>query len=408
MARHDVDLRVDLHVDVAIVGGGLAGSALAAVLVRKGIRLVLLDLHADYPPDFRAEKLLDGQVQALRRLGVDGPVLASATTFDELWIARFGKVVERRPNREHGIDYAVLVNAIRSEVPDGFRRTVRVAGLDFAAGSPRILLGSGETLSARLVVVATGLGRTLMNDLGVRRTSVASQASLAIGFDLHSTTANLPPLTYYGESTGDRSAYLTIFPIASRARANLFVYRGRDEAWSQAFRAEPRERLLEMMPGLGAILGDFTVLGTPVLRPIHLYESEGHLRDGAVLAGDAFATTCPTTGTGIDKVLTDVERLAAFIPGWLATPGMGRDKIERFYADPAKVACDRSARVQTAYARSMAIDTSPLWTARRYRNFYAQRVRYWLRRHSAMGLPSRSAMRAKGSSSLPASSPSSR
>ncbi len=373
-------------VDVAIVGGGLAGSALAAVLARQGIRIALLDLHADYPPDFRAEKLTDSQLKTLRRLGLDGPVLAAATTFDELWIARFGTVVERRPNREHGIDYAVLVNAIRSEVPDIARCTGRVASLDADVDTQRVHLAAGATVSARLVVVATGLGRTLMNDLGIRRVRVAGKASLAIGFDLAVRPgAELPPLTYYGESTGDRSAYLTIFPIAGRARANLFVYRDRNEAWSQAFRAEPRQRLIELMPGLEAILGEFTVMGSPVLRPIHLYESEGHLRDGAVLAGDAFATTCPTTGTGIDKVLTDVERLAALIPSLLATPGMGRDMIERFYADPLKQACDRSARIQTAYARSMAIDPGALWIARRYRNFYAQSLRYWLRRRFATG-----------------------
>ena len=43
--------------DVAIVGGGLAGSTAAAMLGRAGIPAVLIDPHPTYPPDFRCEKL---------------------------------------------------------------------------------------------------------------------------------------------------------------------------------------------------------------------------------------------------------------------------------------------------------------------------------------------------------------
>ena len=134
-----------------------------------------------------------------------------------------------------------------------------------------------------------------------------------------------------------------------------------------------------MMPGLPEILGDFAVVDAPVMRPIHFHECRGHRRDGVVLVGDAFATTCPTGGTGLDKVLTDVERLAALLPDLLASPGMGAAKVARFYDDPLKRACDRRARAVTAYARSMAIASGPIWRLRRARNFYAQRFLSWLR-----------------------------
>jgi 2-polyprenyl-6-methoxyphenol hydroxylase-like FAD-dependent oxidoreductase len=50
--------------DVAIVGGGLAGSLAAAMLGRAGIDAILIDPHTEYPPDFRCEKL-DGEQVAL-------------------------------------------------------------------------------------------------------------------------------------------------------------------------------------------------------------------------------------------------------------------------------------------------------------------------------------------------------
>lgn len=368
------------EVEVAIVGGGLAGATLAAVLGRRGMRVALLDQHDLYRPDFRAEKLTAAQLASLARLDLDAPVRAQATELDELWIARAGRVVERRPNHEVGIDYAALVNTLRDHVPAECRRTARVARIEASREHQKVHLASGEQVTARLVVLATGLGQALFGELGLMRRDLAREASLAIGFDLDCASARVPPLTYYGETPGDRSAYLTVFPIGDRIRANLFVYRSRDEAWSRTFRAEPGPTLDTLMPGLRTIIGDYRVAGPPVLRPIHLYETTGCEREGIVLVGDAFATTCPTGGTGIGKVLTDVETLAALVPSWLATPGMGREKIAAFYAHPAKQNSDREARVQTAYARDLALNASAAWAARRLLRFHVQRMRDRLRR----------------------------
>ncbi len=364
--------------DVAIVGGGLAGSALAAVLSRSGLDVGLHDPHAAYPDVFQAEKLTARQIAALGRLGLDRPALAVATAIDELWIARSGRVVERRANREHGIGYGALVEAVRSQLPAGTMHVGRVAAIEASDDRQRVRLASGETIEARLVVMATGSARNLLAPLGITLQDVASAPAMAIGFDLAGANG-APALTYFGHSTGDRTAYVTVFPIGERSRANLFIYRARDEEWSRRFRADPRGELVAMMPGLPDILGAFTVSGVPVMRPIRFHESRGHRRDGVVLVGDAFATTCPTGGTGLDKVLTDVERLAAMVPGWLATPGMGLSKLARFYDDPVKRACDRNARAVTAYARSMATDPGALWVLRRFRNLHAQKLRNWLR-----------------------------
>jgi 2-polyprenyl-6-methoxyphenol hydroxylase-like FAD-dependent oxidoreductase len=56
--------------DIAIVGGGLAGSTAAAMLGRAGIDAVLVDPHPSYPNDFRCEKLDASQVELLRKTGV--------------------------------------------------------------------------------------------------------------------------------------------------------------------------------------------------------------------------------------------------------------------------------------------------------------------------------------------------
>ncbi len=67
------------HTDIAIVGGGLAGSTAAAMLGRAGYDAVLIDPHPAYPPDFRCEKLDSAQVRLFRKTGLADAVLRAAT-----------------------------------------------------------------------------------------------------------------------------------------------------------------------------------------------------------------------------------------------------------------------------------------------------------------------------------------
>ncbi len=103
--------------DIAIVGGGLAGSTAAAMLGRAGIDAVLIDPHPVYPPDFRCEKLDASQVRLLHKTGLAEPVLAAATPDEEVWIARFGHLVEKRPSGQYDLLYDTMVNAVRAQIP---------------------------------------------------------------------------------------------------------------------------------------------------------------------------------------------------------------------------------------------------------------------------------------------------
>ncbi|RWP51654.1 NAD(P)-binding protein [Mesorhizobium sp.] len=67
--------------DIGIVGGGLEGSIAAATLGRAGFSVVLIDAHHPCPEDFRCEKI---------------GIVAASTLFTELWIARFGRVINKR------------------------------------------------------------------------------------------------------------------------------------------------------------------------------------------------------------------------------------------------------------------------------------------------------------------------
>jgi 2-polyprenyl-6-methoxyphenol hydroxylase-like FAD-dependent oxidoreductase len=362
--------------DIAIVGGGVAGATAAAMLGRTGFSVVLIDPHPVYPPDFRSEKLAEDQVLVLRKTGLADAVLRAATAMDELWISRFGRLVEKRRNHQYGILYDGLVNAIRAEVPPGAEFiAAKVSAVSTGSDRQTIVLSNGEKVCARLVVLATGLNNGLRRMLGIARVDLSPCHSISIGFDVDPAGRpgfDFPALTYYPERAAERISYLTFFPIGSRMRANLFVYRDMRDPWLPQLRAAPQDTLFAAMPGLRKLLGDFAVTGDLKIRPIDLCVTKGFRQPGVVLVGDAFATSCPAAGTGVGKAFTDVERLCNIhVPRWLATPGMGEEKIGAFYDDPVKRACDSHSAAMAYYVRSLSVDPGLLWQARRWGRFIA-------------------------------------
>jgi 2-polyprenyl-6-methoxyphenol hydroxylase-like FAD-dependent oxidoreductase len=374
------------YTDIAIIGGGLAGSTAAAMLGRAGIAAVLIDPHRSYPFDFRVEKLSgDEQLERFRSSGIAESVLRSATHDSENWIARFGYLLDKRPSRQYGIMYDALVNAIRAEIPDSVELAcAKARSVSTSAERQNIVLSNGEEISARLVVLANGLNVGLRHALGIERKIVSACHSVSIGFDLTPVgrpAFDFPALTYFSERSSDRIPYLTLFPIGNRMRGNLFVYRPFDDPWLRELRRAPAETLNAALPRLRRITGDFEIPRDIRIRPADLCVSSGHLQPGVVLVGDAFETTCPVTGTGTDKVFTDVARLCNLhIPAWLASDGMGTDKIAAFYDDPVKKACDAWSNAKAYDFRALSIENGLYWRAQRWARFMAWLAEGSLRR----------------------------
>lgn len=362
------------YTDIAIVGGGLAGATAAAMLGRAGVSAMVIDPHRIYPPDFRCEKLSGNQVELLRHTGLADNVLRAGTFDGGVWIARFGYVIDKKPSDQYGILYDTLVNAVRAEIPASVEFVAaKVTAVATSADRQRISLSDGDDISARLVVMANGLNKGLRRSLGIENLVISECHSVTVGFDLEPVGRDafpFPALTFYPQHSGDRMAYLTLFPVGSAMRANLIVYRDMNDPWLAQMRRTPEAALRSLMPRLAAIAGDFKVAGPIRIRPADLYVAEGHHQPGVVLVGDAFCTSCPAGGTGTDKVFTDVERLCnVYIPDWLASPGMARDKIDAFYDDPLKRATDAMSTEKAFHLRALSIDDGLVWQAQRWGRF---------------------------------------
>lgn len=366
-----------VHVDVAIVGGGLAGSTAAAMLGRSGIDAALIDPHAVYPPDFRCEKLDNSQVRLLRQTGLADAVLSRAARYDEIWIARFGQLVGKRRTTQYGVLYETLVNAVRDLIPPGVGfHAAKVAAVSTGAERQRLMLSNGDEISARLIVLANGLNSGLRRAVGMTREDLSACHSISLGFDaspLSGDAFDFPSLTYFPELTAARIAYVTLFPIGAGMRANVFVYRDSRDPWLHRLRNAPQDTLFAALPGLQRLTGDFSATNVSKIRPVDLYVTRSCRQPGVVLVGDAFSTSCPAAGTGVNKVLTDVVQLCAVhIPRWLASPGMAEEKIAAFYDDPVKRACDAQSTDKAYYLRSLSTEPGLPWRARRWGRFVGQ------------------------------------
>jgi 2-polyprenyl-6-methoxyphenol hydroxylase-like FAD-dependent oxidoreductase len=358
----------DVSSDIIIVGAGMAGASLAAVLGRQGRRVILVDPRSSCPRVFKAEKVDREHVLLLRKFGLLEHLLPHSRRWTEVHAGYNGRIFKTLRTEQYGISYAEMVNALRANLPpvvdyrcDGVERITNSGQLQ------RVKLRGGEELTSRLVVLTSGVSSGLLADLKLRRRVLQKDQSVVLGFDVAASQApfDFDSISYYSVSPSTCISYLTLFKVRNTMRANLFAFRSAHDPWVREFILDPEQMLRRYLPDLTRVTGEFQVTSKVESGCVDLYSVDGNPQPGVVLAGDAFQSACPSTGLGLSKVLTDVDVLSACIPSWLATPGMGTEKLVDFYNHPRKLAADSLALKRGHTDRCVAIDTSPRWRIHR-------------------------------------------
>lgn len=305
-----------LHCDIAIVGGGPVGAALACGLEGLGLKVVVLEARATLEaPDPRAIALSEGSRLILQRLGVWDSLLPRVTPIETIHVSQrggFGRAELRARDMnlpalgyvaEYGDLYAVLARRMTESgatVLTGAR--VTRAGATSAYGMVDYTRdGREHLLTARLVVLSEG-GKALPPDL--RQDKDYGQSAVVC------TVRTARP---HG-----RRAYERFTPEGPIALLPL----GEDYAlvWTTpAVRVEERlalpegEFLTQLQAAFGDRQGRFLAAGPRAAFPLRLSlakESPGHR---LVRIGNAAHVLHPVAGQGFNLGLRDAWKLAEAI-----------------------------------------------------------------------------------------------
>ncbi len=375
--------------DIAIIGGGVAGSAAAAMLGKSGHDCILIDPHEVYPDDFRCEKLNRPQMQTLENMGLANAVFKSCTPIESVWISRLGHLLNKVNYPHYGFSYQTLITAIRDDIPKTVKKVFsKVKTIENTATKQTLTLVDGTQVTCRIVIMANGLNPGLRRQLGVEQEMLSRHHVMAVGFDLKPENNNnfgFESLTYWPEKVSSKMAYFTAFKNDGKFRANLFGYWKRDEETILNLQTAPEEALTCLMPSLEKTIGKFSVDGRVHVRPIDLYQTHSHTCDGVVFIGDAYSTSCPGAGTGVGKALIDVKQLCGtHIPDWLESNELSAKTIGDFYKDPEKLESDTDSINGAYFLHGISTKLGPGWSGRRWIRFI-----YHFARGTFLGIPFR-------------------
>ena len=364
-----MEIPTNISAEIIVVGAGLAGALVAAVLGQRGRRVILVDPRASCPRVFKAEKIDEEQVHLLRKFGLLEPLLPQSVQVREIRKAFDGRVFRTIRTEQYGINYPDMVNALRAHLPASVAfRLGRVECVANSGNMQRVKLADGEEITSRLVVLASGVGREIQANLRLRRRVIQKDQSFVFGFTIaapESRPFDFDSVTYYSLDPTARIDYLTLFRIGQTMRANLFVFRSARDPWVREFIQEPDRMLRQFLPKLDHVTGAFRVISKVESGGGDLYRVNGDPQPGIVLIGDAFQSVCPSTGMGLDKILTDVDVLSECVTHWFATHGMGTEKLADFYDHPRKLATDFEALHRAVHQRQAATDISVRWRIHR-------------------------------------------
>jgi flavin-dependent dehydrogenase len=300
--------------DVVIVGGRVAGAALAAHIARRGISALVVE-RAAFPSDTLSTHLFQN-LGALERLGVLDKLLATGAPRLTEFRLRLGGVdlTQIHPDlamlnvRRRVLDPILLDAAIEAGA-DALTRTRVIGLLNDGGRVTGVRIRDAERretdVRARVVVGADGRNSTVANLVGARRYNVTdSERSAACcyyrGVDVS------PVFRYYTEGSdlffgcsGDNGLFLA---AAMWNAPDYALYKDpTGTGFGKAIAACPP--LAELIDG-----------AEPTRTPLFMRRWQGFFRESAgpgwALVGDAGHFKDPSPGLGISDALRQAERLA--------------------------------------------------------------------------------------------------
>ncbi|HEX9987361.1 MAG TPA: FAD-dependent oxidoreductase [Chloroflexia bacterium] len=363
-------------VDVCVVGAGVAGIACAQGLARQGASVVLLERLDPMPNSLKAEKLDGEAVIALLRLGFQPAVDAALTPLRNVSVF-FGERslgTLRLDMPEAGGMYHVLINNLRAHLDPriDFRRGAKVVAVKQCSEGIEVVTSTGTSVTCRLLVMATGDARHLIESLGATYETVMPHQVFVAAFMMDGALGGPPaPVdsqTYHSPVPGSPIAYATFFRLGDSHRANVFCPGPIAQEWQRDLKERPLDVMAAQNRLLAAASRSWRIASPVMIRKLQVSRLRMPAVPRVVALGDAAHTIDPSGGGGLTFSLLETEILLNFhIKPWLQTDDFGPGAIRAFYDDPGRTSAVRKYFGRGRYIFSLNHDTSVRGNLRRLR-----------------------------------------
>jgi flavin-dependent dehydrogenase len=308
--------------EVAIVGGGPAGAALAVLLARAGKAVVLLEREAGPHDKVCGEFIGCEAADNLAALGLDLPALG-AVAIRRVRLAARGAAAEAPlpfpafSLSRRRLDEALL--ALAAEAGAEVRRGVRVRGLEPRGRGWRLAIEEAAGLEADTAVLAVG-----KHDLKGRRRPPGLHPGL-VGYKMHLRLA--PAQTAAQTAALDGAVELCLFPGGyaglepiEDGLANLCLATNAPAAWPRVL-----DRVLAACPRLAErMAGAQAIWPRPLAIAAIPYGHVARGSDGLWRIGDQAAVIPSFAGDGLGIALHSARAAAAAYLGGLGPAAFQR------------------------------------------------------------------------------------
>jgi 2-polyprenyl-6-methoxyphenol hydroxylase-like FAD-dependent oxidoreductase len=356
--------------DVVVVGAGIAGASIAAVLARGGLEVLLLERQRSYRDRVRGEYMAQWGVLEARAVGLETVMRGKHAVdvryrvpYDEL----FAPSAAEMQKRDNSTIFPDVLGPLCASHPEacqaladeavrlGAELVCGVTELRIQAGTrPSIAYRNGtETqVRPRLIIGADGRASTVRKQSGIPLKK--APATHVITGLLIEGASRWPDDQYSIGVEGDLQFY--VFPQGA-GRLRLYTCHANEQAARWAGRAGP-QRFLRAFTGLRSIpaalgLGDASAAGPCATLSGEQTWCEQPCADGVVLVGDAGGYDDPVDGQGLSLAMRDVRQLSELLLGtgdWTVAGlrAYGQQRAERLR---------RMRRVSRTYAALMTTFT---------------------------------------------------
>jgi len=319
---------MEFDTDIAIIGGGLNGPALALALAQIGLRVTVIDALAiktrkNAGFDGRSYALALTSTRLLQGIGVSGAVESNAQPMLEI------KVTDGRAGdgpspmfmhfdhaeiEEGPMGYMVEDRHLRRDLLDAVKSAPEitqlngqmVVGQHVDAAGITLTLASGNSLRARLAVGADGRSTGTGQRAGIKR----------IGWE-YGQTALVCAIEHEQPHHGVAHQFfmpsgpLAILPLTGNRSSIVWSETAQNAA---AINALSDDAYLDVLrPRFGSFLGELSLVGQRYTYPLSLSLAHDMVAPRVALVGDAAHGVHPIAGQGLNAGFRDVAALADVI-----------------------------------------------------------------------------------------------